>query len=97
MEGVYAEKPDLLLLDLMMPVKDGFEVASELTAKLGTDAPKIIVITGRNLLEEEVALLLAGVAGSMHKPIKLDELAALVSKVLAEDPGSSPFDAIQDS
>lgn len=95
LEMAYADKPDLLLLDLMMPVKDGFQVASELTAKLGTDAPKILVITGRNLLEEDVALLLAGVAGSMHKPIKLDDLEVLVAKTLAESPGESPFDAIQ--
>ncbi len=90
-----SEPIDLLLLDLMMPVKDGFQVASELTAKMGSKAPKILIITGRSLLEEDVAILLSGAAGSMHKPIKLDELRQLVEKILGEDPRSSPFDAIQ--
>ena len=89
------EPLDLLLLDLMMPVKDGFQVASELTARMGVSAPRILVITGRNLLEEDVALLLAGVAGAMHKPIKMEELSKEVERLLAMRPEESPLAGLQ--
>jgi len=95
LDTALSKKLDLLLLDLMMPKLDGFQVASELTAKMGTNAPKILIITGRNLVEEDVALLLAGAAGAMHKPIKLDVLAKTVADILAAKPGESPFSDIQ--
>lgn len=95
LDKALASPPDLLLLDLMMPKLDGFQVASELTAKMGTNAPKILIITGRNLVEEDVALLLAGAAGALHKPIKLDVLAKTIEDILAMEPGESPFSALQ--
>lgn len=90
-----AQKPDVLLLDLTMPVLDGFQVASELSAKMGAQAPKILVVTGRNLVEEDVAVLLGGALGIMRKPVKMDDLAANVASILRYRPGDSPLSLIK--
>jgi len=82
LDQVARQKPDLMLLDLTMPVKDGFEVASELTTKMGTDAPKILIVTGRNILEEDVAILLAGAVGIVRKPVQMDKLIENAAKAI---------------
>jgi len=94
LETAVDQSPDLILLDLMMPVMDGFQVASELTAKLGIAAPKILIITGRNLVEEDVAILLSGATGIMRKPLQTDALLLNVEAVLNGNLGSD-WDAIQ--
>lgn len=93
LEKALSEPLDMILLDLMMPVMDGFQVASEVTAKMGDKAPKILVVTGRNLIEEDVAILLGGAVGIMRKPIKMDELEKNVLFIL--DGADSPISLIQ--
>jgi CheY-like chemotaxis protein len=95
LEKAVNDSPDLILLDLMMPVMDGFQVASELTAKLGTAAPKILIITGRNLVEEDAAILLSGATGIMRKPVKMDQLLKNVERALNGDPLDADWSAIQ--
>lgn len=90
-----SESPDLILLDLMMPVMDGFEVASELTAKLGEGAPKILIITGRNLVEEDAAILLSGATGIMRKPVETEVLIKNVDAVLSGGTLDADWSAIQ--
>lgn len=87
--------PDLILLDLMMPVLDGFQVASELTSRLGTAAPKILIVTGRNLVEEDAAILLSGATGIMRKPVKMEQLLKNVERALDGDPLDADWSAIQ--
>ena len=95
LEKAIAESPDLILLDLMMPVLDGFQVASELTARLGVSAPKILIVTGRNLVEEDAAILLSGATGIMRKPVKMEQLLKNVERALAGDPLDADWSAIQ--
>ncbi|OIO11605.1 MAG: hypothetical protein AUJ52_01905 [Elusimicrobia bacterium CG1_02_63_36] len=95
LEKAIAESPDLILLDLMMPVLDGFQVASELTARLGVSAPKILIVTGRNLVEEDAAILLSGAIGIMRKPVKMEQLLKNVERALAGDPLDADWSAIQ--
>jgi len=42
-----AEKPDIMLCDVMMPKKDGYAVVSEVRAELGDQAPVILMLTAR--------------------------------------------------
>lgn len=90
------EKPDLILLDVNMPRMDGFQTASELNLRMGAEAPKIIIITGRSLVEEDVAALLSGAAGALHKPFGMEELNKQILKVLRAAPEDSPWKKIQD-
>ena len=61
------EAPDLLLLDLMMPVMDGFEVVRRLEANHRLARIPVIVITARSLSEEEREFLERRVRGIVLK------------------------------
>ncbi len=73
--------PDLILLDLMMPVMDGlqFQYALRLEAEL-SHIP-ILVISGDSNLAQEAERIHA--SGYLLKPIQIDRLLALVRKILA--------------
>ncbi|HAT71886.1 MAG TPA: hypothetical protein DCS63_03625 [Elusimicrobia bacterium] len=77
------EKFDLVLLDVMMPYIDGYHVASEISSRLGTDAPKIIIMTSRDVASERGIALLSGASDAVQKPFSLDELDAKVKAALA--------------
>ena len=67
---------DLMLLDMALPSRDGFEVLQELR-RAGSLIP-VIVVTGRPEMRELVADLNVGTADFMTKPFRLDELVARV-------------------
>lgn len=72
-------KPDLILLDIMMPEMDGWEVFSRM--REFTDAP-IIIVSAKGTKKEIVNGLESGVDDYMTKPLHLPELAARVRAVL---------------
>ena len=74
------ERPDLLLLDLAMPGRDGFSILQELRAS-GTELP-IIVITARDLEADKVRGLELGADDYITKPFSHKELMARIDAVL---------------
>ena len=74
--------PDLILLDLMMPVMDGFEVIGKLKAEPQTRAIPVIMLTARAQTHERVQGLNAGADDYVTKPFDLDELTARIEAVL---------------
>lgn len=72
--------PDLILLDLMMPVMDGWEFAQKLRAISNFDAPPIIVLSAdRNVAAKAREL---GAVAYLSKPFELEELLQLVRQTL---------------
>lgn len=69
-------KPDIVLLDAMMPGMDGFEVAKRLKAMAETAHIPIIFMTGLTETEHLVAALEAGGVDYVNKPIKPKEVMA---------------------
>jgi PAS domain S-box-containing protein len=67
LEAIEAERPDILLLDIMMPRLDGFGVIEKLRANLQTRDLPIIVISAKDLTVEEAARLKETVAFVMKK------------------------------
>jgi len=61
--------PDLILLDVMMPVKNGYEVCRELKQRAATAEIPVIFITARNDFEAELIGLEAGAVDYIGKPI----------------------------
>ena len=61
--------PNLILLDLVMPTMDGYEVLHRIKEDLRTHQIPVIVITANNDLESEPRALLAGAADFIHKPV----------------------------
>ena len=74
--------PDLILLDLMMPKMDGFEVITKLRADSHTRAIPVIILTARAQITEKIQGLDAGADDYITKPFDLNELTARIKAVL---------------
>jgi two-component system, OmpR family, response regulator len=84
--------PDLIVLDVMLPDLDGFEVSSRLRAD-GVDTP-VLFLTARDTLEDKAAGFAAGADDYLTKPFSLAELVMRVHAILrrssaADQDGSS--------
>jgi phosphoserine phosphatase RsbU/P len=62
------EKPDLILLDIMMPGMNGYEVCSRLKADPATNEIPVIFLTGQTSAEEETRGFEVGAVDYVHKP-----------------------------
>lgn len=67
----FTEKPDLILLDVMMPGKDGYQVCRELKADARTSRIPIIFVTALGDEEDEARAFEAGGADFITKPVRL--------------------------
>ena len=75
-------RPDVILLDIMMPGVSGWEVAASLLADRNTDRIPIIFITARTNLPDRIRALELGAQGCLTKPFDPAGLATTVTKVL---------------
>ena len=66
-------RPDVVLIDLGLPVLDGFEVARQIRAALG-DAVLLVALTGHALEEDRRRATEAGFNAHLPKPVDMDEL-----------------------
>jgi len=82
LEKALSENPDLVILDIMMPDMDGYEVCRRLRANPGTADLPIIMFTAKTQVDEKVAGFQAGADDYLTKPIHPDELASHVEAVL---------------
>jgi len=84
--GIIIQKfrPDLMLLDVMLPDLNGLDVCRAVKGNPDTNRTKIIIISG--LIEEETIteLLDAGADDYVRKPFELDSLAAKIKEHLSE-------------
>lgn len=71
-------RPDLVVLDLMLPGVDGVEVCRQLRKDPRTTATSIIMLTARNLPADRITGLEAGADDYVDKPFDVDELLARV-------------------
>ena len=74
------EKPDLILLDIMMPKLDGFQVCAELR-RLGIAAP-VLMLTAKGQIEDRVVGLDVGADDYLVKPFSTEELLARIRALL---------------
>jgi len=80
--AVKADRPDVILLDIMMPRVSGWEVAAALLADRSTDRIPIIFITARGGVPDRIRAFELGAQGYLTKPFDPAGLAPTVSKVL---------------
>ncbi len=77
-----AERPELVLLDVMMPVLNGFEVLRRLKADPALQATPVIMLTAKGRERDVLAGLSAGAVDYVVKPFSLKELAARIEAAL---------------
>ena len=76
------QKPDLIFLDLIMPVASGYEICAQLRRiSLFANTP-IVILTGSDGLMDRVGAKVVGSTDFMTKPINNDKVMAIVNKYL---------------
>jgi DNA-binding response OmpR family regulator len=76
------DKPDLILLDWVMPVMDGREATRVLKADPQSRAVPVIMLTSQNEIDEKVVALESGVQDFLTKPVEPRELVARIEQHL---------------
>lgn len=80
--GVEAESPDLILLDIMMPDMDGYEVCAALKSNPQTKPIPVIFISALDDVFDKVKAFQAGAADYISKPFQAEEVLARVKNQL---------------
>jgi DNA-binding response OmpR family regulator len=84
LQRIHRDRPDLVLLDLNLPDRDGLAVLQEL--RLESSVP-VIVVTARADEVDEIRGLELGADDYLSKPFRLPEVAARIRAVLRRAPG----------
>jgi two-component system alkaline phosphatase synthesis response regulator PhoP len=84
LDAMAAQRPDLVLLDVMMPVKTGFEVCQEVRASDALKHTKILMLTAKGRDTDMVKGLALGANGYMTKPFSTHNLVQKVADLLSE-------------
>ncbi|MCX4231593.1 MULTISPECIES: response regulator transcription factor [Streptomyces] len=93
LEAVRENRPDLIVLDVMLPDLDGFEVARRLREDRsgpGIGQPPILFLTARDAAEDRISGLRAGGDDYVTKPFNLEELILRIRAVLRRTSGRRP-------
>ena len=92
---VLRQRPAFIFLDLIMPVVNGYELCKQLRrVSLFKDVP-IVILTGKDGMIDRVRAKLVGATGFLSKPIKEDEIIAMLQRhlpsAIAEDEVVEPL------
>jgi len=93
LQSIERDKPDLVLLDVVMPDMDGYEVCRVIRNNPATGILPVIMVTAHDLRTELVRGLEAGADDFLSKPINHDELLARVRSLVRV---KSLFDQVEE-
>ena len=89
-EMVEKNKPDLVVLDMMLPGRSGFLVVEKINSMRPRNAkPYVIMITGNQGARHKMYAESLGVSEYFNKPVKMDKLIAAAERLLAAPAPSS--------
>lgn len=77
------ERPDIVLLDVMMPGRSGWEVARALKQDPVTQSIKIVMVTAIGESVNELTSPLYGADAHLDKPFEFEKLEKIIAKLLA--------------
>lgn len=77
-------RPDLIVMDIQMPVLDGFAAVAKLRKNPATRDIKVIAMTSLAMLGDREQILAAGFDGYLAKPVNTRELPLAVARFLEE-------------
>jgi len=82
LEKTGQEKPDLIILDIMLPKIDGYMVASMLKSDENTRDIPIVMLTARNLAQDIKAGMESGAVSYVQKPFNSDVLLGMIPTLI---------------
>jgi two-component system OmpR family response regulator len=85
-ESIRRRRPDLVVLDVMLPDMDGFEVARQVRS--GGDRTPVVFLTARDAIEDKIRGLTLGGDDYVTKPFSLEEVVARIRAVLRRTQGA---------
>ena len=78
-----SQKPDIILMDMMMPEKDGLTACAEIKANKATRAIPVVMLTAITYdLNKKLAETVAGADGYITKPFSSQELLSTIGRLL---------------
>jgi len=83
LEAVAHSRPDCILLDVLMPVMDGYSCLRQLNASLGRGVIPVIILTSRDRMKDLFEL--EGIADYIIKPFDHEDLLARIERVVGKD------------
>lgn len=89
LQKVRAETPDLILLDLQMPVRNGYEVVGELRQDAAYATLPIIALTASAMEGDREKALAAGFTAYLTKPVTLAHLREEIQRLLEPESSAS--------
>jgi CheY-like chemotaxis protein len=84
-----SEQPDLILMDMSLPVMDGWEATRRVKADAATSAIPVIALTAHALVEDRAKAHAAGCDDFDTKPVELPRLLEKISRLLGQRAGSA--------
>jgi CheY-like chemotaxis protein len=88
-QKAHAEKPALILLDLQLPVRSGYEVLAELRSDLRYATLPIIALTASAMEGDQEKALAAGFTAYLTKPVALTHLRVEIKRILQSGDSSA--------
>lgn len=90
LRAVAHDRPDIIVMDLTMPVLDGWEAARRLKAEPSTRTIPIIALTANAMAGDEETALAAGCDAYATKPVHMGDLLALIEHLARRAPSRAP-------
>jgi CheY-like chemotaxis protein len=89
---LHSTTPDVILMDVGLPGRDGLSLTSELKAAPETRAIPIVALTAHAMQSDRDRAYAAGCDGYLSKPFKAQQLRDEIARVLAAEPAMPPAD-----
>ncbi|MDO5612167.1 MAG: response regulator [Paracoccus sp. (in: a-proteobacteria)] len=83
-DAIRAERPDLVLLDVMLPEVSGYQIVQDLRADPDLKSVRVLMMTARGSVVERRKGLALGADGFIAKPFELSELRAEMTRLLEQ-------------
>ncbi len=83
LEEIREHRPSVVLLDIMMPVMDGWSVLEELRSLPEAERPRVVVVSARASLRDRAKASELGADAFIPKPFNVDDLLAVVDGLKA--------------
>jgi len=82
LESIHAERPDVVFMDIRMPVMDGFEATQRILKEYRDDRPKLVVVSASALVHEQQRYVEAGFDDFVAKPVQARRVYECLARLL---------------